>query len=143
MYAEVFMFIRSGSFKKYILPIVLTVSISLLLLFAACIIIYNMEDPDAFARTASLASLFTGVFISGMIVSRINGFDVLSNLANGIAFTVLLMLISLIVGSSGTGAGGFIILHAAVPAVYLAGGFFGKRKSKKRTLRRSGKGRRR
>ncbi len=105
------------------LAVSLISAVSLITLSA--IIVYATADPGRLILPAALVSLYISAFVGGLAASLYMGGDTPCGIFSGIAYFVLILLLSLVLPggtSEKVGMGLSIALHTATPIFAFLGG---------------------
>ncbi len=82
-----------GLLKRCLIILGVSVVLSLLITLLFSAIFYNLPDPTSRINTASLFSMYVTVFVSGIILSKVNK---QKYLAGGIILGIMLLIINLV-----------------------------------------------
>ena len=115
---------------RCLLAILLSLALCIALLLISCFILLMTDDPGPSARAVSLAVLFAGAAISGVISVRMTD-NLFSGIVTGCALTLILFLVRVIFFKPETDGALSLLLHAAVVACSFAGSFFRRKKTGK------------
>lgn len=119
---------------RYILSIVIYITLSAVFLLIGAFITNRINDPLSAVKISACVSLFAAVFLSGIFSAKITEKGSLGSLICGTVFAFTLFIISAINGESFELINQIILL-VTVPLVSLFAALICNRKPKKNTLR--------
>lgn len=129
------------SFGKMLKNCIIAVGIAcvaaIVLLAVFAMVSYSNPDPDKLTFPLSLAALYLGAFIAGIITARKNGEKILiGGILSGLIYLVVVFMISLIPEEaafiSKLSGGQRVIAHLALMAAVVIGSLIGMKKESKK-----------
>ena len=123
-------------FKRCLIFTLIFCVISVIITAIISLLFFNFKDPGARVLTASLISLYLSSFVSGFILSKVNGQKhFIGGLLLGCSTMVLTFIIACFISFDTAFSFTSIIWRLLIPVFCVLGSLLGERREKKHTHR--------